>query len=843
MGSAEPKSGRSRQDAPEPGVPPPSPAPPARVATIVALQRSAGNVAVTRLVTGRTQGGGAPPPPQPTPGDRAILARLTDAARVRSAMHPADRAAEDPPMHPADLAALDLDKPKPKHRSAHMPQPAPAPAPTPEPAGPTPEQQLAELRAKVPDLAREIVEAATSKLDPGKQVAAFQARAEQRLAAEQQAVLAALEPVTDFAAAGAALQPLVRARIAALAKALEEEAIKELAWGPLNQLGAMQTPGFDAGVLIREVRGAIEGWGTNEARLFKALEGHTPLQIAAMRKAYLGTYERDMDEEVDDELSGSEAKRAKALLTGDPVAGAVATLRDAMDGAGTDEDTIMRTLRGRPAAERAKIIATYEQTYGRKLNADLADEMGGYELGQAEALLSGDTVKADAMALKDAMDGVGTDEPAIHAVYARIRDQVEHEAAEKGWKTAQLQAELKRRTAKLKTAYDNNFGSLEEDFDSELSGGELNLALAEQAGDQTGMDAAEIQIEHLSAWTSDDKVNEILKSQYARAEREIMRDLSVDFQRQAGQLPREQRAAAWKELQKQGRAEAKKRSQDYMKELKSRYDATSLDTSTFDSVIKVELSGYSQEEARKRIAAGGKLSDAGELKYAIFGLGTNEKTIREVLKGKSKAELDQLSDTYEQLTGNNLMSDLKGDLAGRDEADMTLLLQTGDSTKEERAAYLDKRSEWEIKEGTGVWGSLAVGEEEKVLQATNAEAQAALKKYEELKDLPENDPQRRAAEARLERWLGYGDKDIERHREELDAITETIAMVGAITVGVAVTILTAGSAGVAALALYFGTTATAMAAGVGAAAAAAGSMGLKENMKGSAYGGAEVATR
>src|SRR3954452_6202480 len=711
MGSAEPKSGRSRQDAPEPGVPPPSPAPPARVATIVALQRSAGTVAVTRLGTGRTQGGGAPPPPQPTPGDRAILARLTDAARVRSAMHPADRAAEDPPMHPADLAALDLDKPKPKHRSAHMPQPAPAPAPTPEPAGPTPEQQLAELRAKVPDLAREIVDAATSKLDPGKQVAAFQARAEQRLAAEQQAVLAALEPVTDFAAAGAALQPLVRARIAALAKALEEEAIKELAWGPLNQLCAMQTPGFDDGVLIREERGAIEGWGTNEARLFKALEGHTPLQIAAMRKAYLGTYERDMDEEVDDELSGSEAKRAKALLTGDPVAGAVATLRDAMDGAGTDEDTIMRTLRGRPAAERAKIIATYEQTYGRKLNADLADEMGGYELGQADALLAGDTVKADAMALKDAMDGIGTDEPAIHAVYARIRDQVEHEAAEKGWKTAQLQAELKRRTAKLKTAYDNNFGSLEEDFDSELSGGGLKLALAEQAGDQTGMDAAEIQIEHLSAWTSDDKVNEILKSQYARAEREIMRDLSVDFQRQGAQLPREQRAAAWKALQKEGGEDSAKRARDYMKDLKSRYDATSLDTSTFDSVIKVELSGYSQEEARKRIAAGGKLSDAGELKYAIFGLGTNEKTIREVLKGKSKAELDQLSSTYEQLTGNNLMSDLKGDLAGRDEADMTLLLQTGDSTKEERAAYLDKRSRWELDEGTGDWGMLADGEE------------------------------------------------------------------------------------------------------------------------------------
>src|SRR4051794_39391865 len=843
MGSAEPKSGQSREEAPELGAPQPSSAPPGRVATIVALQRSAGNAAVTRLITGQAAGGSAPPPPQASAGDVAMLSRLKDTARVRSAMHPADRAAEDAPMHPADRAALDLDKPKPKHRTAHTPQPAPAPAPapSPEPAGPTPEQQLADLRAKAPELAHEIVDAATAKLDPNKQVKAFQERAVLRRLAEEQAITAALEPVSDPSAAGDVLRPLLRQRIPALAKALEDEAIKDLDWESLNELGANQTPGFNAGDLIREVRGAIEGWGTNEKRLFAALEGHTPLQIAAMRKGYLKTYGKHMDAEVDDDLDGSEADRAKALLTGDPVAGAVATLRDAMDGAGTDEDTIMRTLRGRPAAERAAIIETYEKTYGRKLKTDLADEMGSYELGQADALLAGDTVKADAMALKDAMDGAGTDEPAIHAVYARIRDQVEHEAAEKGWKTAQVQAELRRRTAKLKTAYDNNFGSLEEDFDSELSGGELNLALAEQAGDQTGMDAAEIQIEHLSAWTSDDKVNEILKSQYARAEREIMRDLSVDFQRQAGQLPREQRAAAWKELQKQGREDAAKRSRDYMKDLKSRYDATSLDTSTFDSVIKVELSGYSQEEARKRIAAGGKLSDAGELKYAIFGLGTNEKTIREVLKGKSKAELDQLSSTYEQLTGNNLMSHLKADLAGRDEADMTLLLQTGDSPKEERAAYLDKRSRWELNEGTGDWGMLADGEEARILAGTNAEVQAQLKEYESLKGLPEDDPRRRAAEARLERWLGYGDKDIERHREELDSVTDTIAMVGAITVGVAAGILSGGAGFVGALALYFGTTTTVIAAGVGAIAAAGASMVIKEEMKGAAYGGEDIA--
>src|SRR6185436_3333583 len=125
--------------------------------------------------------------------------------------------------------------------------------------------------------------------------------------------------------------------------------------------------------------------------------------------------------------------------------------------------------------------------------------------------------------------------------------------------------------------------------------------------------------------------------------------------------------------------------------------------------------------------------------------------------------------------------------------------------------------------------------EARILANTNAEVQAQLKEYEALKDLPEDDPRRRAAQARLERWLGYGDKDVERHREEIDSITDTIAMVGAITVGIAVTALSGGAAGVALLAAYFGTSTAVVAAGVGAIAAAAASMTIKEHMKGEAY--------
>ena len=63
----------------------------------------------------------------------------------------------------------------------------------------------------------------------------------------------------------------------------------------------------------------------------------------------------------------------------------------------------------------------------------------------------------------------------------------------------------------------------EADFRGELSGGELDLVLAEQTNDQTAIDAAKIQIEHESLYTDDDKVNAVLIAQHDRAEKEIMR--------------------------------------------------------------------------------------------------------------------------------------------------------------------------------------------------------------------------------------------------------------------------------------------------------------------------------
>jgi len=868
-----------REEAPDPlrepaAVPSAAPRGRAESALLLRLQRSAGNAAVTALVSGRSVSGSSAPRPAPlTAGDVNVIARLADTARMRRALEPPPgalqpdlfkaAAADRPPVHPADLAAGDLDSPvdsgdrpashshQPRRRGAVRP---PAPVPAVDPQVDAQATQLAELRAQVPELAREIVDAA---LGPRGQVPEYRALAEPGVAGEEQAVARIVQAAVDPTAAARALGAYARARIPALAQELEAQAIKTLGWEPLNQVGMMQSPGFEARNLILEVRGAIEGWGTDEERLFKALEGHTPLQIEAMRKAYQATYGKNMDEEVKSELSGTEEERAKQLLTGDPLLGAIATLRDAINHVFADKAAIMHTLRGLSAAERTTIAGAYWRAYQRQLKFDLEHALSDYEFQQATALLVGDTVKADAIALKDATDKTfSTDRDAVHAVYARIRDEVEHEAAAQGWSTEQVEAEIKKRNEQLTGTYHDTYGgkddhqdTLEHDLRGALHDGQLDLVLAEKAGDRTAADAAALKIEHESMWTSDDKVNDILKAQYQRAEREVMRDQALIFQQQAASLPRDQRAALWKAYQQDGQVKAQERARGYIGDLKSAYDqhatvqygddGTAYQTN-FDRLIGNELIGYSRDEAKERIADGGKLSDEKELKYAIFGPGTNEKTIREVLKGKSKAELQALGDKYRRLTGNDLLEDLKGDLSGRDEADMTILLDTGASTPAERLAYLDKRTGWEAGGGTGEIGQAFDDEEVKILLATNQEAKAAYAEYEHLKDRPEDDPQRKAAFARLERWLGYGDKDIDRHREELDRVTDNIALAGAIAALVTSAILVGPAA--AAWAAYFAVSQSTVVAAVSSISAVSASMALKQGMKGEAYGGEEFVT-
>ena len=90
----------------------------------------------------------------------------------------------------------------------------------------------------------------------------------------------------------------------------------------------------------------------------------------------------------------------------------VEALRKAMEGFGTDEDTLIKVVANRTNRQRQEIKAQYKSTYGRDLVEDLKKECHG-KLEDAFVALFTDPIEYDADALRGAMKGIGTTEDTL----------------------------------------------------------------------------------------------------------------------------------------------------------------------------------------------------------------------------------------------------------------------------------------------------------------------------------------------------------------------------------------------------------------------------------------------
>ena len=124
------------------------------------------------------------------------------------------------------------------------------------------------------------------------------------------------------------------------------------------------------------LRKAIKGLGTDENAIIQLISNRTNKERLAMIESYKKQFNRNLIEDLKSELHGHFEEAVLALFE-DPIVYDCITLKNAMKGAGTDEDSVIEILATRSNKDITSIKQKYLQMYGKPLEQDLASDLSG----------------------------------------------------------------------------------------------------------------------------------------------------------------------------------------------------------------------------------------------------------------------------------------------------------------------------------------------------------------------------------------------------------------------------------------------------------------------------------
>ena len=627
----------------------------------------------------------------------------------------------------------------------------------------------------------------------------------------------------------------------------------------LNKIGRAMRSGFDASRIAQDAHAAMDQWGTDEAAIYRSLQGLNSIQAAAVRKYYRAHYEHDLDDDLTGELDGEELDRARLQLSGRQSTADAVALHDGVAGLGTDEAAIMELLRSKSPEEVEAIRSEYQVRYGESLDTALQGDLGeGNEQDQANALLRGDTATADAIALDEAMRGGivswGTNEEEIQRTYQRTRDDVLTLAQREGWNAEQMEAEVRRRNQAIEQRFNTRYANVE-DYQvpgmqgqsvlrqaivSEMDPGpERDLTNALADNDMLRADAARIEIERQGVYASDEAINGVLRGQYERSLQATRLDQGparhMTIEREMRELLRQnphmdpeeesrRRFQLEHQLERTVEDEAQRRSRISMDALQNAYDQQYGRPLSY--VLEVNMSGNDLARARAMLRQGGRLTVLQEVEYATRGEGTDEDALRRTFSGMTRSEIEQVRQQWQQRhPGENFDVMIRGELSGRDEFDIMDMVQNGaPESASQRIAQQRRHAQQELN-STGFFGGVAAGREATWLNRQMDDLAKLESQLHRTDMSPEERLQfRDELDMRVERVEGA----IEDHRRAIDSVTNTatqvVGLAVGITVGAVLTVLSGGALGPVMIAV------------IASAASTLATMATKRLIQGEAYG-------
>jgi len=698
----------------------------------------------------------------------------------------------------------------------------------------------------------ELTKTEGASADAQEKAGAVQLTAEERKAAEQYFGLGTGDRDPLAALARTTRGRLIREQQAELVKKYREaiEKIDPASFGKdLDKYGALSAVLLGdegrARQICHKLFKAMDVVGTEEDDIYAALAGLTPKQAQLVRALYQASYDTSLDAHLRSEMSGSELKRAQALAAGDRIAGAAEAIYDAVDGPGTNEKTVYETLRNLTPEELVQVKAYYLKHHHETMDKALRDDFSDRELQRALALSAGDKHQADAYAIDEALHGSiwGPDRKGLEEVHKQISDDVA--AANPTMTSEELAKEVRRRTGEVEASYEKRPGgggmTLKTAYETSLKGPTRDLAIALVDNDLDGADSARFAIEAKAAQeegrqNADDQFNDIVKARHERMMDRARRDniqrlnqgLSDEIQARAAQgnpMPPWERQKKEREIQVELARIAQGLSKDGMSTLEKRFDEKYTGTwSRYDP----NTGAYTQQEGGFKVMSQllssgpetkdyldkGYLTLAEEIRYSVQGAGTNEDRLKNVTKGRTKAEIAAARKEYKDRWKEDMDWRIHDevDAGTRDGFDIDENLLGVPETPAEMLNAAHRRYTFETTTyGAGGLFELAPAAR-KVLDEDYKQVQKAFTR------LNDPDPAHRPKGADLDEMFDRLDSSVktfesstEAYRASVDAMVDVIIQAVAATVAIIVIAATWGTATPVVAALYgslWGTVAT-----------------------------------
>ena len=127
---------------------------------------------------------------------------------------------------------------------------------------------------------------------------------------------------------------------------------------------------------IEALKKAMEGMGTDEDTLIKIIANKSSLDRQKIKEGWKEKYGTELIDVLKKELNGKMEEAIIALFS-DPIDYDCDSLRNAMSGVGTNEDTLIEIIASRSPEVLKKIKDRYQQKFDRVLEEDIKKETHG----------------------------------------------------------------------------------------------------------------------------------------------------------------------------------------------------------------------------------------------------------------------------------------------------------------------------------------------------------------------------------------------------------------------------------------------------------------------------------